>query len=336
MELILFFIKIGFFLKEILKYFVGILTILFLLLYARILEKPLLVISDKRGRLGNRLVTFAHLIAFAIDKGYNIVNASFCEYADWFENTKKDPFCRYPMKSCVFRSNKIIREIFYNAISCASLEVVKRFESKYITTIILQNDSARLDLGSPHFLSLIAGKKIIFLRGWGYRYYSNFGKYADKIRAYFKPDVKLSNEISYPILSLKMSSDIIVGVLIRHGDYRTFAGGVMFYEVEQYVRIMQSFNNLFLNKKIGFFICSDFEQDVSKFADLNFIFRAKSPQLNIHTLALCDYIISPHSTYSSWASFYGRVPWYIIEDPAMPLKLENFKIQDWKIRQEIH
>jgi hypothetical protein len=46
----------------------------------------------------------------------------------------------------------------------------------------------------------------------------------------------------------------------------------------------------------------------------------------MYSLAKCDLIMGPISTYSTWASFYGKVPLYRIDNPENPVSLDNFKI----------
>src|ERR1700704_4119016 len=48
------------------------------------------------GRLANRLVLFATVIAFAEEYGHRVVNFAFHSYADLFETTSRDIYCRYP------------------------------------------------------------------------------------------------------------------------------------------------------------------------------------------------------------------------------------------------
>ncbi|HAX17707.1 MAG TPA: hypothetical protein DCY00_03825 [Actinobacteria bacterium] len=46
---------------------------------------------------------------------------------------------------------------------------------------------------------------------------------------------------------------------------------------------------------------------------------------DLYSLALCDYIFGPPSTFSMWASFYGEVPLRFITNPDTDLSLDKFK-----------
>ena len=63
----------------------------------RPINNKTLVIAFRTGRLGNRLVLFAHVIGFAAEHGCRVVNFAFHSSAHLFENTRRDIYCRYPV-----------------------------------------------------------------------------------------------------------------------------------------------------------------------------------------------------------------------------------------------
>src|ERR1039458_6367739 len=60
-------------------------------------DDKLLIVGLRCGRLGNRIVLFANLIAYAAEHGYRLVNVTFHSYASFFETTRRDVYCRYPI-----------------------------------------------------------------------------------------------------------------------------------------------------------------------------------------------------------------------------------------------
>ena len=60
-------------------------------------DGKLLIVGLRCGRLGNRIVLFANLIAYAAEHGYRLINVTFHSYATFFETTRRDLFCRYPI-----------------------------------------------------------------------------------------------------------------------------------------------------------------------------------------------------------------------------------------------
>jgi hypothetical protein len=73
---------------------------------------------------------------------------------------------------------------------------------------------------------------------------------------------------------------------------------------------MKQLQESFAGEKVRFLIFSDEEQDtdVFKAAGSDYFFRSGHIIENLYSLAECDYIVSPPSTYGEWASFYGRTP----------------------------
>ena len=65
---------------------------------------------------------------------------------------------------------------------------------------------------------------------------------------------------------------------------------------------------------MAFLICSDEPQHGGDFARMNVHFGTGHAIEDLYALARCDYLIGPPSTFSAWASFYGKVPLYFIED----------------------
>ena len=47
---------------------------------------------------------------------------------------------------------------------------------------------------------------------------------------------------------------------------------------------------------------------------------------DLHTLAACDYLIGPPSTFSQWASFSGNTPLLHLEGVGEHVDLERFHV----------
>ena len=91
---------------------------------------------------------------------------------------------------------------------------------------------------------------------------------------------------------------------------------------------MKQVETVFSGKKTKFLICSDEEQDTQIFtsAKIEFCFRSGHMIENLYSLAECDYIVSPPSTYGMWASFYGKTPLYTINDPCQIITAAGFSM----------
>jgi hypothetical protein len=131
------------------------------------------------------------------------------------------------------------------------------------------------------------------------------------------------------IAKIRRDNDLVVGIHIRHGDYKTFWDGRYYYTLEEYHQFMLQIKALHPDKRVAFFISSNEQFDVSTFEGCRCYRFGKEPSgdmLDLHTLSLCDRILGPWSTYSRWASFIGEVPLCFIKQKSQQLTDEDFSI----------
>lgn len=287
-------------------------------------QRKKLIIGKKSGRLGNRLMLFAHIIAFAKENDFKVFNFAFFEYARYFESTRDDIFCRYPIKTLAIPSLKI-RILLYRIFQRITNIIYKsKFMQKFVRIIEIEKGQV-IRLDSKDFMDKIRSKKIIILRGFIFRDLVNFVKYSNVIRSYFTPIDSHQMNIDRLIKKIKNIADVIVGVHIRHGDFRKYKEGKYYFSFDQYKELMKKIENLFRSQKVVFLICSDGKLTHSIFNDFSFEFGTGHLVEDMYSLARCDYLIGTKSTFLRWASFYGEVPMYEIEDPNSSLRLNYFK-----------
>ena len=59
------------------------------------------------------------------------------------------------------------------------------------------------------------------------------------IHHYFRPrKKKYVHSIENPISELRKKNDVVLGVVIRHGDFKTWRKGEFYFETSEYVRLM--------------------------------------------------------------------------------------------------
>lgn len=289
----------------------------------------IIIAKQDKQQLGNKLNLFANFIALAIENDFPVMNVAFYEYADFFEATNKDLFCRYPPKSSFFVNNSmrnILHLIIYYITRFIHFLKRLKIENKRFKIIKAFRDKEEVNLDTPEFVDLVNQSKIVFVQGYFFRGPSLFIKHADKIRDYFTPLEKYRNNVSNLISHIRKSSQVIVGVHIRHGDYKEHLKGKYFYDIDKYIQMMEKVRKLFMEQEVAFLICSNSEQDKNKFAKFSFTFGTNHIIEDMYSLAQCDYIIGPPSSYSMWAAFYGRVPLYAIEDPDADISFDSFRI----------
>ncbi|HIK08513.1 MAG TPA: alpha-1,2-fucosyltransferase [Trichormus sp. M33_DOE_039] len=282
----------------------------------------MLVICAKSGQLGNRLLLFANFIAFAIENNFTVFNPAFDEYAEFFQSTSRDILCRYPVSKLPLPGNLALRRYYYKF----TRDLVD--SGKFNTIDIKRNQT--FNWSNSHIKNELKPSGINFFQGWLFRdgwFVEDLAilhKHRETICSYFKPASKYQLNVNKKIAKIRHSTDLLVGVHIRQGDYQNHQDGKYFYQTEYYVKIMKSILDLFPNQTIKFLICSNQEQNDSDFQYLSYCYGNNHLIEDMYALAECDYIIGPPSSYSMWASFYGDRPLYMIRDVNKSVTIEDF------------
>jgi len=293
-----------------------------------------LVIAFRTGRLGNRLLLFAHVIGFAAEHGYRVVNFAFHSYAHLFENTRRDIYCRFPVAR---------RRSIFDLIPGVAAAIRKtRIFYQGVRQISMFNDHYRLlgrrvftlreipgrtiVLDAPEVQSQIAGAGLVFVHGWWIRAPESVRKHAGVIRKYFQPIEEYESASRRAVEPLRQKADVVIGVHVRLGDNWKWIGGRFYFPVSQYVIWMGELAGRFPGRQVAFLICSDEPRKESEFPGLTVGFGPGSAVGDLYALARCDYIIGPPSTFTQWASFYGNRPMLCLEDKNQPLDLDRFQV----------
>lgn len=150
-----------------------------------------------------------------------------------------------------------------------------------------------------------------------------------ELQRIFRPKDNIMQKAESIIEKLRRESDMVVGVHIRHGDYKTFFDGRYYYTLDEFHQFMIRIQNLFIDQRVAFFISSNEAFPVDIFKGCKCYRFDKEPSgdiLDLYTLSLCDRILGPWSTYSRWASFIGQVPLCFIEDKNQQFNNDSFSV----------
>ena len=286
-----------------------------------------IVLSKQNAQLGNRLTMHAHLLAYCLENGCAFINPTLGEYADFFVGTKGRLLIQ---KDASMRSKSLS-----NWQTKAAYKGVRiMYQLAKIPGLLpwfpIQSGRATrnpLGKGLQEFLEGLASKggRLVFVSTWKIRSYELCAKHAEKIRRLFIPVPQLKKRADEKLKRLRAGVDLILGVHIRHGDYRKHAGGELFFSPAEYRSWMEEFAACFPKKKVGFVICSDAKQEAEDFSDLEIVFgpgnedadtfgnKRHDPVKGIivednYMLSQCDYILGTVSTFCSWAAFWGNKP----------------------------
>jgi len=203
--------------------------------------------------------------------------------------------------------------LFPNLREYKNIRFIK-INNKYIHLLIL------------NFCRLIKKISNSVIDGWQYRSDPKLlNEFFDKIQNLFSPHLYVKQKCEKLITELKNKGVVVVGIHIRRGDYAQFMNGVYYFENDIYIHYMKQIQKA-IAKEVCFFISSA-EQITFDDMDITYF---QIPQANsiedLYALSLCDYILGPPSTFSMWASFYGKTPLKIVAHKNESIHLTDFKI----------
>ena len=294
-----------------------------------------IVIAHPVGQLGNRLFLSAHFIAFAHTFGFKICNPALGEYAEFFEGSQGDVLCQFPKKRYSYpKCNPALRCWLPRMIAkfTAALARIPKIEVLRckVLDILSTNDCTDepFPLRGEMFRKALAGSGYLLVRGWKFRDEESLITHQQIVAQYFRPIASVRERIQSCVEQARKGANLLIGVHVRQGDYREWLGGKYFYELEDYHRWMQQAKTLWPDRKIAFLICSNTPCATDAFPNCQTSNGPGDPIGDLYALAACDYLIGPPSTFSLWASYYGRVPLHMLESKEQTLHPVSFKLHD--------
>lgn len=282
----------------------------------------MIIIYKRPGRLANSNWLYAHFIAYAIEHDISVCFPALTDYGSYFKFSEYNLLYRFPKQNTVISSN-YLRTILLRLIPYL-IRLSIKFKLNFTEYIFLKFVN-EFDLeDAQNFSSL--NKKIVFVEGWLFRSKTSVIKHREKIIDFFEPKEKYQTHINTLINKCRSECTILVGVHIRREDYKTAFDGKYYYEMSDYKRKMQEIKEVFKDKEVGFLICSNEKINIDEFSGSKIFLGNDHIIEDMYSLAKCDYIIGPPSTYSMWASYYGNVPLCQIKEITQPIKINEFEI----------
>lgn len=283
----------------------------------------------QNGQLGNCLLHLASFTANALEYEYRLYYLSFPEhYRDYFELLSQGSTPSAKVRLAVSEKH------FINLYVRKKLVALEHFTARqkrklpylsYVSSIHASRDRIwYFDLRDPDFLRK-AKSGIVFANGWRFHDPESLNKHLPLLRDIFRPKKQFQERVDLIIKQTRSLADIVIGVHLRKGDYRSYKDGIWYYDDLVYKKFMIRLQEIFFegNKTCIFLICSDEKINADIFKDMPAICVQKPEIIDMYALASCDYLIGPPSTFSGWSSFYGSVPIYYIEDAARVLSIDD-------------
>ncbi len=286
----------------------------------------------------------ANLICFAKKKNAVLLNPGFDRfgYARYFDFTDRNPLCAYPHdesstagpglgRKAAFAFHKflcgypIVRRYFFTGGKLyRRAGLLPASFARYL--LLGTADNCDLDDDNDPLVCESKNSKYIFIGGWMLRARQGFDRNAEEIRRIFTPKARYMSRVNELIGKAREGADTLVGVHIRHGDYKEHFGGIYYFETGVYIEKMKQVQTLFEGKKVRFLVCSNTGLSETDFPGLEVTCGTGEQIEDMYALAACDYLIGPPSTFTAWASFYGKKPLALIKDTGEKITFDKFRI----------
>jgi hypothetical protein len=291
--------------------------------------KPKILITERAGQLGNRLFQFGHFVAFAYEYGATVTHLCFDEYAHLFDVTARHAICRFPP-----RNHEIRRPAARHIQLGRAAERFTALSVKYRIPVI-SSRIVRLDWKANEMCSLdgafferVRRQRVVLAQGWLFRNDALFVRHGDVIRSFFRPCATLAAAARSVVTDARRGADYLVGIHVRRGDYADWRDGRYFYSLSQYTEMMTRIGAALHPRTVRFLVSSDERQDARAFGDLGITLGVGDAAIDLFSLAGCDFIAGPPSTFSMWASFSARTPLYIMERASDDISAQSFRVVD--------
>lgn len=284
-----------------------------------------LVIANKTGQLGNRLVVWAHLMGAGFERGWTVLNPAFDEYAPDFE-ASAGAWLEAGARSRLTPPQWARRGLFWaNRLGYKLASLAHRIPGSPIGWAKAAN-TLHYDLRDLLDRAEMRGWQLVFTQNYHFREHAWCARHAQRIRSLLLP-VRHHREPAEAALRIaRARAEVVIGVHIRHGDYRQHLGGRFFYDLPVYRQLMHSVLPLHAGRRVGFLVCSNGVAGPDDFAGLETCRGPGGVVSDLHALSLCDAVMGPPSSFSAWAAFQGNRPYWMIEEPR-PATATSFVVQ---------
>lgn len=286
------------------------------------------LIAAKTGRLGNRLFLSAYFMSNALARGYRLMNPALGEYAALFEGSAGDPLCRFPAAdACMHPELAAQCRDVLQSLSGVAAPLIPGGKTLDIRGTLDAEDGV-YDLNGEEFGVLLREARLLAVKGWKFRDDRHLVRYQKEISRYFRPVAQVRKQSEALLCRARDAGDSVIGLHIRQGDYRGWKNGVHYFETEQYAHWMRETVALHPGKRLVFLVCASDPVDARCFRGLNVVMGPGSVIGDLHALSLCDMIIGPPSTFSTWASYSGRKPLCMLQNHRQRISPADFVMHD--------
>jgi len=278
----------------------------------------MIVINNRPGQLGNQLWLNAPFIALCLEHDLLYLNLYFENNYQLFEDLNV-------YKNIKFGLVGKTADIYLRKIS---LRLVTKMPAALLKSLNLFVDKASWRNERWPVEILAKKSNTVFAGGTAYPdSHKLLAKHHKAITTIFAPKKQYADRVDRFMHAIRQNAGIVIGVHIRRGDYKEFLGGVYYFEDAVYMAYMQQIAEEIEagGKSVSFVLSSNESIYPKTFAPYNvFQLQNAASVEDMLLLSKCDYILGVPSTFSMWASYYGKVPLRFIKYDNEALHLKQF------------
>jgi hypothetical protein len=280
----------------------------------------MIVLNKHHGQLCSRLWTYVPYITLCLQNNQKLLILHFDEYYDQFENLRVLPGIRIG-EPFIIKKNHYWKWLF--------LHIAKPLPQRLLHFFNIYSNKEFWE--QEHWHEVLASRSkanIIFIRNKEYvKHDAAVTEFQEQIRHLFRPKQVYVEKVTQLMAEQRGKFDVVVGVHIRRSDYRKFRRGAYYFDDATYCTYMADLEQELqtAGKSVVFLLCSDEPLQLAHFSKFNtFQINHKSDIEDLYALSLADYMMGAPSTFSMWASFYGKVPLRMLQLKDEKIQLSQF------------
>jgi hypothetical protein len=285
------------------------------------------------GQTCNQLIVIAHWIPAVLDHGLALYFPDFRRYSRFFGGSSKQAVPSFPAAAPALN----IAELSL-ALACARAARTRCFGNLGVRCCFA---AGRLLPGVRQFawdgggasrskpprgvVSQTAPRaRSLWVRGWLYRESTFTTRERAEIKRYFAPVPEIADRVRQFVNRHREPGVALVGVHLRRGDYRSWLSGRYYYDDREMANVMIRLRSSLPQRRLRFMLVSNEPVDAALYHGIDIVRGPGDALADLYSLASCDLILGPPSTYTTWASFYGDAPLYHITDTKAPFGPGDF------------
>ncbi len=289
---------------------------------------------EHRGRLANQLWNLVAVAAYCEERGHALADCASFDYHASFAipaaprgvegclglwdraapALSRPPFSLRGVRSLVQRSadaaqraSGLLARVPEGAAELATYDRVFYLPPSDVTFADHRAVLDRLDRADD-------GAAIV-VRGWPFKNPIGIARHRDRVLARLRPRPRLGDAVRSFVEARRKRAPALVGVHIRQGDYLTWLDGKLAITARE---ARSHLDELLRRRGIAprdaaIVVCSDGPLDMRAFAGLDAVEGPGSAVADLLVLAACDVILGSNSTFGGFASYYGDVPFVVMQ-----------------------